>query len=48
MSWFQLDPQSVVSRVSVSAQPERVPTLGASLLRGVIGSTLGPHRGLGA
>lgn len=40
MSWFQLDPESVVSRVQASGQPAHVPTLGASLLRGVLGFTL--------
>src|SRR5690606_24323338 len=37
MSWFQLDSESVVSRVQASGQTARVPTLGASLLRGTLG-----------
>ena len=35
MSWFQLDPQSLSSR----ARGARVPTLGASLMRGMFGFT---------
>lgn len=40
MSWFQLDPESVVDRVRASGQPLQVPTLVASLLRGVLGFIL--------
>ena len=40
MSWFQLDPESVASRVQGSGQPARVPPLGASLLRGTLGFVL--------
>jgi hypothetical protein len=40
MSWFQLDPESVAARVQGSGQPARVPTLGASLLRGTLGFIL--------
>ena len=40
MSWFQLDPESVTARVQASGQPARVPTLGASLLRGTLGFIL--------
>ena len=36
MSWFQLDPQSIAHR----ARGTDVPTLGSSLLRGMIGFTL--------
>src|SRR5206468_4269021 len=37
---FGLDPQSIVERVKTSGQPPRVPTLGQSVLRGMIGFTL--------
>ncbi len=37
---FGLDPQSIVDRVKASGQPPRVPTLGESLLRGMLGFTL--------
>ncbi len=40
MSWFQLDPESVASRVQASGQPVHVPSLGASLLRGTLGFVL--------
>ena len=40
MALFQLDPQSIAQRVQASGQPFRVPTLGASVLRGIIGFTL--------
>jgi hypothetical protein len=40
MPLFQLDPQSIAQRVQASGQPPRVPTLGASVLRGIIGFTL--------
>ena len=37
---FGLDPQSIADRVKVSGQSPRVPTLGESVLRGMIGFTL--------
>jgi hypothetical protein len=37
---FGLDPQSIVDRVKASTQPACVPTLGESVLRGMIGFTL--------
>ena len=40
MSLFQLDPQSIAARVQASRQPPRVPSLGASILRGILGFTL--------
>ncbi len=40
MSWFQLDSESVVQRVRDSGRPAKVPNLGESLLRGVIGFTV--------
>jgi hypothetical protein len=40
MSLFQLDPQSIVSRVRSGGGPVRVPTLGASVLRGIVGFTI--------
>ena len=40
MSLFQLDPQSISARVQASGQPPHVPSLAASVLRGVIGFTL--------
>ena len=40
MPLFQLDPPSIAQRVQASGQPPRVPTLGASVLRGIIGFTL--------
>jgi hypothetical protein len=40
MPLFQLDPQSIAQRVQASGQPPRVPTLCASVLRGIIGFTL--------
>jgi hypothetical protein len=40
MALFQLDPQSIAQRVQASGQPPRVPTLGAAVLRGIIGFTL--------
>jgi hypothetical protein len=39
MSWFQLDPDSVVERARVSGEPTRVPCLRTSLRRGIIGFT---------
>lgn len=38
MSWFQLDPQSIASRAREAGSP--VPSLGASLKRGMIGFTV--------
>lgn len=38
MSWFQLDPASLADRVRASGSP--VPSLGASLVRGVVGFTI--------
>jgi hypothetical protein len=40
MSWLHLDPASVAARVRASGLPARLPSLGASLLRGVLGFTL--------
>jgi len=40
MSWFQLDAKSISERVQASGQPAKIPTLGASLARGMIGFTL--------
>ena len=37
---FGLDPQSIADRVKVSGQSPGVPTLGESVLRGMIGFTL--------
>jgi hypothetical protein len=37
---FGLDPQAIASRVKAVGQPVRVPSLGESLLRGVIGFTI--------
>lgn len=37
---FGLDPQSIAARVKATARPPQVPTLGESLLRGMIGFTL--------
>ena len=38
MSWFQLDPPSIAKRARAAASP--VPSLGASLMRGMIGFTI--------
>jgi hypothetical protein len=38
MSWFQLDPPSIADRVRATNSP--IPSLGASITRGVIGFTL--------
>jgi hypothetical protein len=38
MSWFQLDPQSIAKRARAAGSP--VPSLGASLKRGIIGFTV--------
>jgi len=40
MSLFQLDPRSIADRVKASGVPARIPSLGASVLRGVAGFTL--------
>jgi len=40
MSWFQLDPQSVVARAQATGQTVRIAGVGASLLHGIIGFTL--------
>ena len=40
MPLFQLDPQSIVARVRAANEPSALPTLGASVVRGVIGFTL--------
>ena len=40
MALFQLDPQSIAQRVQAGGQLPRVPTLGESVLRGMIGFTL--------
>ena len=40
MSWFQLDPESVASRVRSSGGPAGLPSLGASLGRGIAGFTV--------
>src|SRR5438105_3855470 len=40
MALFQLDPESIAARVRASGRPSRAPSLGASILRGVIGFTV--------
>lgn len=37
---FDLDPQSIVERVKASGAPARIPSLGASVARGVVGFTV--------
>lgn len=37
---FSLDPQSIVARANASSQPVHLPTLGESVMRGMIGFTL--------
>lgn len=37
---FGLDPQSIVDRVKASSQPSRIPTLGESICRGMLGFTI--------
>jgi hypothetical protein len=37
---FELDPESIAERVKASGAPARVPSLGASLLRGILGFTI--------
>jgi hypothetical protein len=40
VGWFQLDPDGIVSRVRSSGAPARVPSLGGSILRGIVGLTI--------
>src|SRR3954451_21357803 len=40
MSWFQLDPESIAERVRASGGVANAPSLGASLIRGIVGFTL--------
>jgi len=40
VSWFQLDPQSIADRVKASGATLKIPSLGASLLRGILGFTI--------
>jgi hypothetical protein len=40
MSWFQLDPDSVVARVKASGKPPFVPTLADDVVRGLLGFTI--------
>lgn len=40
MGWFQLDPQSIANRARTAIPPAEPPSLGASILRGIIGFTL--------
>lgn len=40
MSWFQLDPNSVIRRVQANGKPAEIPSLGTSLRRGTVGFTL--------
>ncbi len=40
MSCFRLDPPSVAERVKASGAPARIPSLGESLLRGIVGFTV--------
>ena len=40
MALFQLDPQSIAQRVRAGGQEVRLPTLGQSILRGMLGFTL--------
>ena len=40
MGFFGLDPQSIVDRVRASGAPVRIPSLGASVARGVLGFTI--------
>ena len=39
MSWFQLDPESIATRAQTNGTPSDVPSLKASLMRGIIGFT---------
>ena len=40
MSLFQLDPQSIAARVRATGEPFTLPTLGTSVVRGIVGFTL--------
>jgi hypothetical protein len=40
MSWFQLDPESVVARVKASGKPPFIPTLADDVVRGILGFTI--------
>ena len=40
MSWFKLDPDSVVDRVRTSGRPAEIPGPTVSLRRGIVGFTL--------
>jgi hypothetical protein len=40
MAWFGLGPEEILGRVRASAAPAKVPSLGSSLLRGVLGFTI--------
>ena len=40
MALFQLDPASIVARVRASGQTTAAPTLGSSILRGIVGFTI--------
>ena len=40
MSWFQLDPKSVLDRVRMRGEAAEVPCLGTSIQRGIVGFTL--------
>jgi hypothetical protein len=40
MSWFQLDPESVAERARAGGRAAEVPSLGTSLLRGILGFTV--------
>jgi hypothetical protein len=40
MGLFQLDPQSIVDRVKATGAPARIPTMGESVLRGIVGFTI--------
>jgi hypothetical protein len=40
VSWFQLDARSVAERVQSTGRPVKIPSLGASLARGMIGFTM--------
>lgn len=40
MSWFQLDPDSVVERARAAGSPSELPSLGSSIRRGIVGFTV--------
>lgn len=40
MNWFQLDPQSIAAHAKACGEPEDMPTLAESILRGTIGFTI--------